>query len=127
MTVIDNQPSQLNAELFKEIENAQLSDINNVDINDVINKYIYEQISEQPTYVEQYKRYLKQRWDVYDIDFSQDYIDWHENMSQDGEGFVPGHRFRLPPRRAPGGSRTPGLHAGWQRGPEAVHLEPDRG
>lgn len=82
MTVIDNQPSQLNAELFKEIENAQLSDINNVDINDVINKYIYEQISEQPTYVEQYKRYLKQRWDVYDIDFSQDYIDWHENMSQ---------------------------------------------
>lgn len=82
MTVIDNQPSQLNAELFKEIENAQLSDINNVDINDVINKYIYAQISEQPTYVEQYKRYLKQRWDVYDIDFSQDYIDWHENMSQ---------------------------------------------
>lgn len=82
MTVIDNQPSQLNAELFKEIENAQLSDINSVDINDVINKYIYAQISEQPTYVEQYKRYLKQRWDVYDIDFSQDYIDWHENMSQ---------------------------------------------
>lgn len=82
MTVIDNQPSQLNAELFKEIENAQLSDINSVDINDVINKYIYAQISEQPTYVEQYKRYLKQRWDVYDIDFSQDYKDWHENMTE---------------------------------------------
>ena len=81
MTLIENQQTGLTPDLFRAIEGAQLRDINDVDINDVINKYIYNQIAEQPSYVEQYKRYLKQRWDVYDIDFSQDYIDWHENMS----------------------------------------------
>lgn len=78
----DNQRSGLTADQFRAIEGAQLGDINDVDINDVINKYIYNQIAEQPSYVEQYKRYLKQRWDVYDIDFTQDYKDWHENMTE---------------------------------------------
>ncbi len=83
MTIAEEKTPTVNAALFKEIESAQLQNINDIDIDDVINKYIYEQISEQPSYVEQYKRYLKQRWDVYDIDFTQDYIDWHENMRED--------------------------------------------
>jgi ribonucleoside-diphosphate reductase beta chain len=82
MTLIENQQTGLTADMFRAIEGAQLRDINDVDINDVINKYIYNQIAEQPSYVEQYKRYLKQRWDVYDIDFSQNYKDWHGNMSE---------------------------------------------
>ncbi len=35
-----------------------------------------------PDFTTLYRRYLKQRWDVYDLDFTQDKIDWTEKMTE---------------------------------------------
>ena len=82
MTATHDRPPILNPDLFKQIDVAQMRNINDVSIDDVL-EYLHEQIAEQPDYVEQYQRYLKQRWDVYELDFTQDYRDWHENMTEE--------------------------------------------
>lgn len=48
---------------------------------DVMIEYIHSGLERLPGYLELYARYLKQRWDVYELDFSQDRYDWHERMS----------------------------------------------
>lgn len=43
-------------------------------------EYVHSGLERLPGYLELYARYLKQRWDVYELDFTQDRYDWHERM-----------------------------------------------
>ncbi len=52
------------------------------DIDDVI-EYVHQGLRKLPDFVTLYKKYLKQRWDVYELDFTQDRIDWTEKMTED--------------------------------------------
>jgi ribonucleoside-diphosphate reductase beta chain len=52
-------------------------------------EYVHQGLRKLPDFVTLYKKYLKQRWDVYELDFTQDRIDWIEKMSEDErESFV---------------------------------------
>ena len=64
------------------IEQADLRGIGRVNIDDVI-EYVHTGLERLPTELELYARYLRQRWDVYELDFSQDRIDWQEKMTED--------------------------------------------
>jgi ribonucleoside-diphosphate reductase beta chain len=66
----------------RQIEGAALEEVLNVDIDDVI-EYAHKDLRSLPDYTTLYRRYLKQRWDVYDLDFSQDKIDWTKKMTED--------------------------------------------
>ena len=66
----------------EEIETSQLEDFQKLNIDDVI-EYVNVGLREIPSPLTLYKRYVKQRWDVYDLDFTQDKIDWNEKMTQD--------------------------------------------
>ena len=54
----------------------------NVDIDDVI-EYVHKDLKSLPDFTTLYRRYLKQRWDVYDLDFSQDVVDWTQKMTEE--------------------------------------------
>ncbi|TMR11152.1 ribonucleotide reductase [Nonomuraea zeae] len=56
--------------------------IADLDIDDVL-AYVHRDLKRLPDYTELYKRYLRQRWDVYELDFAQDVVDWRERMSQE--------------------------------------------
>lgn len=64
------------------VENCDLAGLPDVDIEDVLT-YLHQDLDRSPDYESLYRRYLKQRWDVYDLDFTQDRIDWHEEMTAD--------------------------------------------
>jgi ribonucleoside-diphosphate reductase beta chain len=65
-----------------EIEASQLKDFQKLDIDDVI-EYVNVGLRKIPSPLDLYKRYIKQRWDVYELDFTQDKIDWNEKMTQE--------------------------------------------
>ncbi|MGI9007617.1 MAG: hypothetical protein ACR2FU_15705 [Streptosporangiaceae bacterium] len=79
--VLHEGPRALTAEQVRQIEESQLQDVLHVDIDDVI-EYVHEDLKSLPDFVTLYRRYLKQRWDVYDLDFTQDKVDWNEKMSE---------------------------------------------
>jgi ribonucleoside-diphosphate reductase beta chain len=66
----------------QEIESGKLDDFKKLNIDDVI-EYVNVGLRRIPGPLDLYKRYVKQRWDVYDLDFAQDAIDWREKMTQD--------------------------------------------
>jgi ribonucleoside-diphosphate reductase beta chain len=73
---------------LKAVEETDLQGIGSVDVDDVI-EYVHEGARKHPTYLDLYRRYLKQRWDVYDLDFTQDRIDWQEKMTdEEREAFL---------------------------------------
>ncbi len=124
--VLHEGPRALSDEQVREIEESDLQDVLKVDIDDVI-EYVHKDLKTLPDFTTLYRKYLKQRWDVYDLDFTQDRIDWTEKMTEDGAGVVHRDRVRLPPRRAPGRDRAARVHDRGQRGGEAAHRRPDRG
>ncbi|WP_279582252.1 ribonucleotide-diphosphate reductase subunit beta [Fodinicola feengrottensis] len=70
------------------VEDGDLAQMRHVDIDDVID-YVHRDLKKLPDYLDLYKRYLRQRWDVYELDFSQDKKDWTDNMTEaERESFV---------------------------------------
>jgi ribonucleoside-diphosphate reductase beta chain len=62
------------------IDESELHQIEKLDIDDVI-EYVNDGLRTIPPPMALYRRYLRQRWDVYDLDFTQDAIDWREKMT----------------------------------------------
>ncbi|TDD31900.1 ribonucleotide reductase [Nonomuraea terrae] len=65
-----------------DVAESDLRGIRDLDIDDVL-AYVHRDLKRLPDYTELYKRYLRQRWDVYELDFSQDVADWRERMTQE--------------------------------------------
>jgi ribonucleoside-diphosphate reductase beta chain len=79
--VLHEGPRALSDQQVRQIEGADLKEVLDVDIDDVI-EYVHKDMRSLPDYTTLYRKYLKQRWDVYDLDFSQDKIDWTEKMTE---------------------------------------------
>ncbi|MEV4174931.1 ribonucleotide-diphosphate reductase subunit beta [Nonomuraea sp. NPDC049709] len=67
---------------LSDVAGADLRGLRDLDIDDVL-AYVHRDLKRLPGYTELYKRYLRQRWDVYELDFSQDVVDWRERMTQE--------------------------------------------
>ena len=78
--VLHEGPRALSDQQVLKIEGADLKEVLDVDIDDVI-EYVHKDMRSLPDYTTLYRKYLKQRWDVYDLDFSQDRTDWTEKMT----------------------------------------------
>jgi ribonucleoside-diphosphate reductase beta chain len=79
--VLHEGPRALSDEQVREIEESDLRAVLGVDIDDVI-EYVHKDLKSLPDFITLYRKYLKQRWDVYELDFSQDKIDWQEKMTE---------------------------------------------
>jgi ribonucleoside-diphosphate reductase beta chain len=64
----------------EHIEGGDLEGLGSADIDDVID-YVHVPTAHLPGYLDLYDRYLRQRWDVNDLDFGQDRVDWTERMT----------------------------------------------
>ena len=73
---------ELSGATLSAVENSSLAEFNDVDIDDVLT-YLHQDIRRMPDYESLYRRYLRQRWDVYELDFAADRDDWHEKMTDD--------------------------------------------
>ena len=80
--VLHEGPRALSDSDVANIEGVDLQGVHDLDIDDVI-EYVHKDLKKLPDFETLYRKYLKQRWDVYDLDFSQDRIDWHEKMSDE--------------------------------------------
>src|SRR6201993_3755892 len=80
--VLREGPRALSGDEVRVIEDSALAEVLHVDIDDVI-EYVHKDLKALPDFTTLYRKYLKQRWDVYDLDFSQDVIDWQEKMTED--------------------------------------------
>jgi ribonucleoside-diphosphate reductase beta chain len=68
---------------YQIIEDTDLAGIGQVHIDEVI-EYVHTGMQKKlPSPMDLYARYLKQRWNVFDLDFTQDAVDWHEKMTED--------------------------------------------
>ncbi len=84
MTVQPTDPSTRPSDLA----GADLAGIRNVAIDDMI-EYVYEEPKARLiSYLELYNRYMKQRWDVNDLDFSQDAEDWQRMSDAEKQSFL---------------------------------------
>src|SRR3984885_14479145 len=128
--VLHEGPRALTDEQVREIEESDLQSVLDVDIDDVI-EYVHKDLKSLPDFTTLYRKYLKQRWDVYALDFTQDRIDWTEKMTaEEGEaftavppGFHPGERqveIELPVFML-GASEEEKLHIAAQIEDEARH------
>ena len=77
-----DQATGLSEDTTDIIESSELHQLEKVHIDDVI-EYVNDGLRAIPTPLALYKRYLRQRWDVYDLDFTQDAIDWREKMTDE--------------------------------------------
>ncbi|MCW2945101.1 MAG: ribonucleotide reductase [Actinoallomurus sp.] len=73
---------EMSREKVAAVEGSALGQIHDIDIDDVLD-YVHKDLKRLPGYIELYQRYLRQRWDVYEIDFAQDARDWTDRMTQD--------------------------------------------
>lgn len=64
-----------------QLEQADLVDMNAFDIDDVI-EYVHTGSARLPGYLELYDRYLRQRWNVNDLDFATDQADWQQKVPE---------------------------------------------
>jgi ribonucleoside-diphosphate reductase beta chain len=71
--------------VLETVEETDLTGIGKVHIDDVI-EYVHTGFKKLPSHLDLYRRYLKQRWDVYQLDFTQDRIDWKEAMTEEERG-----------------------------------------
>jgi ribonucleoside-diphosphate reductase beta chain len=70
------------------VATSTLAQIRGIDIDDVLD-YVHGDLKRLPDYLDLYRRYLRQRWDVYELDFGQDVVDWRTRMSaEEREAFV---------------------------------------
>ncbi len=72
---------EMSREKIAAVEGSSLEQIRDVDIDDVLD-YVHKDLKRLPGYLDLYRRYLRQRWDVYDIDFAADVRDWTGRMTQ---------------------------------------------
>ena len=72
----------LDPKVLEQVDTTDLTGIGKIHINDVI-EYVHTGFRKLPTQMELYQRYLRQRWDVYQLDFTQDKRDWVEKMTQE--------------------------------------------
>src|SRR6201989_3002580 len=80
--VLREGPRALSDAQVREIEDSSLEQVLNVDIDEV-SEYVPKDLRSLPDFTTLYRRYLKQRWDVYDLDFTQDKIDWDQKMTEE--------------------------------------------
>ncbi|MGW0810959.1 ribonucleotide-diphosphate reductase subunit beta [Nonomuraea sp. NPDC002799] len=73
---------EMSQETVALVEGSSLAEIRNLDFDDVMD-YVHKDLKKLPDYIDLYRRYYRQRWDVYDLDFSQDVVDWNTRMPQD--------------------------------------------
>jgi ribonucleoside-diphosphate reductase beta chain len=73
---------EMSREKVAAVERSALGEIHDIDIDDVID-YVHKDLKRLPGYIELYQRYLRQRWDVYEIDFGQDARDWADRMTRE--------------------------------------------
>ncbi|MEJ3656280.1 ribonucleotide reductase [Actinomycetes bacterium KLBMP 9759] len=64
------------------VATSSLAEIRDVDIDDVL-AYLHADLKRLPDYLDLYRRYLRQRWDVYELDFTADAADWQQRMTQE--------------------------------------------
>jgi ribonucleoside-diphosphate reductase beta chain len=64
------------------IEDDDLNGMGRTDIDDVLD-YVHVPTAHLPGYLELYDRYLRQRWNVNDLDFTKDREDWTERMTDE--------------------------------------------
>src|SRR6185437_6115923 len=64
------------------IESGDLAGLGRADIDDVI-EYVHVPTARLPGYRPLYDRYLRQRWNVNDLDFAEDRVDWAERMTDE--------------------------------------------
>jgi ribonucleoside-diphosphate reductase beta chain len=76
----DQAAPGLSEDTSELIDKSELHQFEKVHIDDVI-EYVNTGLRDIPGPMALYKRYLRQRWDVYDLDFTQDAIDWKEKMT----------------------------------------------
>ena len=70
------------------VDASTLAEIRDVDIDDVLD-YVHADLKKLPGYLDLYRRYLRQRWDVYELDFGQDVLDWRTRMTpEERDAFV---------------------------------------
>ena len=71
-----------------DLSTADLGAIHDVAIDDMI-EYVYEKPKANLiSYLELYNRYLKQRWDVNELDFTQDAEDWKRMSDAEKQSFL---------------------------------------
>ncbi|SDK92084.1 ribonucleotide reductase [Nonomuraea jiangxiensis] len=89
---------------LSKVADSDLRGLGDLDIDDVL-AYVHRDLKRLPDYTELYRRYLSQRWNVYDLDFSRDAVDWRERMSrEERDAFV-------------------GISAGFHHGERQVEVE----
>jgi ribonucleoside-diphosphate reductase beta chain len=64
------------------IEDEDLSGLGHSDIDDVL-EYVHVPTARLPAYLRLYDRYLRQRWNVNELDFTEDRTDWASRMTDD--------------------------------------------
>jgi len=69
-------------ETLDRIEVEDLSGLGRADIDDVI-EYVHVPTARLPDYRKLYDRYLRQRWNVNELDFTEDRVNWAERMTGD--------------------------------------------
>lgn len=69
----------------EEVEGGDLTQMGQVDIDDVLD-YVHVPSANLPPYLDLYGRYLRQRWDVNELDFTKDRVDWTERMDDASRG-----------------------------------------
>jgi ribonucleoside-diphosphate reductase beta chain len=74
MTVADHR--------LDRIEGDDLHGLGTADIDDVL-EYVHAPGARLPEYLKLYDRYLRQRWNVNELDFSEDRADWASRMTDD--------------------------------------------
>ncbi len=71
-----------------DVETTDLEGIGHVDIDRVI-EYVHDtSLDRFPSYLKLYEKYHHQRWNVYDLDFTQDRKDWLEMPEDSKETFL---------------------------------------
>jgi len=69
-------------ETLDRIESLDLASLGRADIDDVL-EYVHVPTARLPGYRSLYDRYLRQRWNVNELDFTPDKADWSERMTDD--------------------------------------------
>ena len=67
-------------ETLDRIESLDLAALGRADIDDVL-EYVHVPTARLPEYRSLYDRYLRQRWNVNELDFTPDKVDWAERMT----------------------------------------------
>lgn len=72
---------ELRPEQIDDIEKAALTGISKMDIDTMI-EFVHQGFRKRNySHMDLYRKYVNQRWNVFDLDFTQDRIDWTQKMT----------------------------------------------